>query len=444
MGIKCDKKEVWDQLQSSNLEQDVKRKIFWRIVPFIFVLYIISFLDRVNVSYAILTMSKDLHFTATIFGLGAGIFFIGYLIFQIPVTVWVERKSARKWIGRILIGWGIIVIITSFINTDSQFYVLRFLLGLGEAGFFPALIVYISHWFSAKQRATIISILIGATATAQVIGSPISTQILTLHWLNLEGWRWLFIIEGLPAVIMGAIAYFYLTDRPNQAKWLNSEEKKWVEDQLDAENKEKSKKFNYSWKQAIRKREMITLCASYVLWLAGVYGLLFFLPTVFSELTKFSLTTVGYLVALTYGSGLVVLIITGRSSDRKNEKKMHIIIPMIIGIISLGLSILAYPNILLFLVTLMISVIGTGAGLGIFWSLPSVFLSKTAQAVGVGLIGTIGNVGGFIGPSVTGYLKTTTGSFTIPSVFLIIILLGATFLILSLKKSTISLQTTKD
>lgn len=431
-------------MQPSNIEKSVKRKIFWRILPLLFVLHLLLFLDSVNVSFATLTMSKDLHFTAAIFGLGAGVFFIGYLVLQIPITVWAERKSARKWIGMMAIGWGTIAVITSFINTSSQFYVLRLLLGMAEAGFFPVLIVYVSSWFGAKQRATIISILIAATATAELVGGPISTQILTLHWLNLEGWRWLFIIEGLPAVVMGAMAYFYLTDRPCQAKWLNLEERKWIEDQLEAENKEKLKKFTYTWKQTIHQREVITLSVVLVLWLAGAYGLLFFLPTIFSELTTFSLTTVGSLVALTYGIGTIVLIVTGRSSDRKNEKKMHIFIPMMMGIVSLGLSILVYPNILLSLATLMIAAIGIGAGFGTFWSLPSVFLSETAAAVGVGLIGTVGNLGGFIGPSVTGYLKSTTGSFVMPTIFLIIILLGAALLILSLKKRTISLQTTKD
>lgn len=432
------------QSPHSIVEQKTKRKIFWRIVPIIFALHLMSFLDNVNVSYANLTMSKDLHFTPIIFGLGSGLFFVGYLILQIPVTLVANRKSPKKWIGIMAIGWGIVAFMTSFIQTESQFYILRLLLGFGEAGLFPVMVVFISRWFDAKQRATIISILIAAAGTAEVIGGPISTQILTMHWLNLEGWRWLFIIEGLPAVIIGVIAYFYLKDRPSKAQWLNAEEQKWIEDKLEAEITEKSKKFNYSWKQAIRKREVIVLCISYILWLAGAYGLLFFLPTMISGLGKFSLSTVGYLVALAYGIGVIVMIITGKQSDRKSEKKMHIIIPMLIGIAALGLNILLYHDVSLYVITLVVAVIGIGAGFGVFWSLPNSFLSKTAAAISVGLIGTVGNIGGFIGPLITGYLKSSTGSFVMSNVFLITALLGVVFLISSLKKSSISLQLAAD
>jgi MFS family permease len=380
-------------------------------------------------------MSKDLHFTAAAFGLGAGIFFVGYLIFQIPVTVFAEKKSARKWISIIVIIWSTVAISTSLVNSDWQFYIMRFSLGVGEAGLFTSLVVYISHWFTIKERASVISILLAATFTSQIIGGPISTQILTYNWLDFAGWRWLFILEGIPALVMGIISYFYLRDRPSQVKWLNLEEKKFLEEQIDLENKIKTTKFNYSWKQAVRDRETITLCIIYAFWLATAYGLLFFLPTMFSEITKTSVTSVGYLAAIAYTGSLVGLILVGRSSDKRNERKMHLFVPLIIGTVALASSMATQQDATLTTIMLVISVTGIGAAFGIFWTLPTMFLSRTAAAVSLGVIGTVGNVGGFMGPYITGLLRSTTGSFTRSTVIMVIFLVISAFLVLTLKKT---------
>lgn len=422
-------------MQPSNIEQSIKRKKFLRIVPFLFILYVISVLDRTNVSYATLTMSKDLHFTAAAFGLGAGIFFAGYLIFQIPVTVFAEKKSARKWISIIVIIWSTVAIATSLVNSDWQFYIMRFSLGVGEAGLFTSLVVYISHWFTVKERASVISILLAAIFTSQIVGGPISTQILTYNWADIAGWRWLFILEGIPALIMGIASYLYLRDKPSQVKWLNLEEKKFLEDQIDSENKIKTAKFNYSWKQAIRDRETITLCVIYAFWLATAYGLLFFLPTMFSEITKMSITLVGYLAAITYTGSLVGLILVGRSSDKRNERKMHLFIPLIIGTVALASSIATHQDATLTIIMLAIAVTGIGAAFGIFWTLPTMFLSRTAAAVSLGVIGTVGNVGGFFGPYITGLLRSATGSFTQSTIVMVVFLLVSAFLVLTLKKT---------
>jgi len=418
----------------SKIESSVRRKKFLRIVPFIFILYVISFLDRTNISYATLTMSKDLHFTAAAFGLGAGIFFAGYLIFQIPVTIFAEKKSARKWISMTIMVWSAVAIATSLVNFDWQFYIMRFALGVGEAGLFTSLVVYISHWFTVKERAGVISILLSAIFVSQIIGGPISTQILTYNWGDITGWRWLFILEGVPALAIGIMSYFYLKDKPSQAKWLDAEEKKYLEDQLGFENKAKTK-FDYSWKQAIRDRETIILCIIYTFWLATAYALLFFLPTMFSEITKTPVTTVGYITAITYTGSLMGLILVGRSSDKKNERKMHMFIPLVIGIIALAASMAIHQDATLATIILAIAVTGIGSAFGIFWTLPTMFLSRTAAAVSLGVIGTVGNIGGFFGPYITGVLRTTTGSFMQPTVIMIIFLAISASLVLTLRKT---------
>jgi ACS family tartrate transporter-like MFS transporter len=390
-------------------------------------------------------MSKDLHFTAAAFGLGAGIFFAGYMIFQIPVTVFAEKKSTRKWIAIIVIIWSTVAIATSFVSSDWQFYIMRFSLGAGEAGLFTSLLIYISRWFTLKERAGVISILIASTFASQIIGGPISTQILTHNWSGFAGWRWLFILEGIPALIMGVASYFYLKDKPSQAKWLNLEEKKFLEDQIELENKIKTTKFNYSWKQAIRDRDTITLCVIYIFWLAAAYGLLFFLPTMFSEITKTPITSVGYLAAITYTGSLVGMILVGRSSDKKNERKMHLFIPLVIGIIALAASMATQQDATLTIIMIVIAVTGIGSAFGVFWTLPIMFLSRTAIAVSLGVIGMVGNIGGFIGPYITGISRSTTGSFIQSTEIMVAFLVISACLVLILKKTQMpDVQSTAD
>lgn len=424
----------------SEIEKNVKRKRLVYIIPLIFVLYIITFLDRVNISYATLTMSKDLNFTPAIFGLGAGIFFIGYFILEIPITTWVEKWSARKWLARIMIGWGIITVITAFMNNDSQFYALRFALGLGEAGFFPGLLVYMSNWFRIKERAFAYSIFIAAIPISQIIGAPLSTQILTVNWLHLEGWRWLFVLEGLPAIIMGIVAFFLLTDRPKQAKWLTQNESNWLQGELDKEKMFKVKTYGYSWKKAIRERDVIILCMTYFFWLIGFYGLGFFLPTIVSGLSKLSVTHVGYLVILPYLAACASLIMVAKSSDKRKERKFHAFTPLVLGGIALGLSILVYPNLALSLLLFVIATAGIYAAFGPFWSIPTLFLTETSAAVSIGLINSVGNLGGFVGPFVVGYLKSETGSFATGSAFMVSSIFIAAILLLLLKKTKSSIQ----
>ncbi len=417
------------------MEKRIRKKRFLRIIPFIFVLYIITFLDRVNISYAALTMTKDLHFTAAIFGLGAGIFFIGYFVLEIPVTVWIQKWSARKWIARIMIGWGIVSVLTAFTNTDNQFYALRLALGLGEAGFFPGIILYISHWFTGKEKAVAYSMFMAAVPISQIIGAPVSTHILSIDWFNMQGWRWLFILEGLPSIILGLFAFLYLTDRPSQAKWLLPDEKKWFVSKMESESQAKETKFGHTWKTAIKERDVILLVLIYFFWITGFYGLGFFLPTIIEGLGNQSITSVGYLVAIPYVAAFFGLMLVGRSSDKRNERKWHSFFSLVVGAIGLGLSILVYPNLLFSMIMFTIATVGIYSAFGPFWSLPTIFLTETSAAVSIGLINSIGNLGGFIGPTIVGYLKTSTDSYNPGSVFMVVSLLVAAFLILALKKT---------
>ena len=419
----------------SDIENIVRKKRFVRIIPFIFVLYIITFLDRVNISYAALTMTQDLHFTAAIFGLGAGVFFIGYFVLEIPVTVWMQKWSARKWVARIMIGWGIVSVLTAFINTENQFYALRFALGLGEAGFFPGIILYISHWFTGREKAVAYSMFMAAVPVSQIIGAPLSTHILSVDWLDMQGWRWLFILEGLPSVALGLFAFFYLTDKPSQAKWLSDDEKKWFESKMSNENKIKNVTYGFSWKRAIRERDVILLVLVYFFWIIGFYGLGFFLPTIINGIGNQSITNVGYLVAVPYVAAFAGLILVGRSSDKKNERKWHAFFSLVVGAVGLGLSIMVYPNLFLSMLMLTIATVGIYSAFGPFWSLPTIFLTETSAAVSIGLINSIGNLGGFIGPFIVGYLKTSTDSYNSGNIFLVASLLVAAFLLLALKKT---------
>ncbi len=418
-----------------HMEKRIRKKRFLRIIPFIFVLYIVTFLDRVNISYAALTMTRDLHFTAAIFGLGAGIFFIGYFVLEIPVTVWIQKWSARKWVARIMIGWGIVSVLTAFTNTDNQFYALRLALGLGEAGFFPGIILYISHWFTGREKAVAYSMFMAAVPISQIIGAPLSTHILSVDWLDMQGWRWLFILEGIPSIILGLFAFWYLTDRPSQAKWLLPDEKEWFTSKMASEAKAKQAKFGFSWKSAIKERDVILLVLIYFFWITGFYGLGFFLPTIINGLGNQSVTSVGYLVAIPYIAAFIGLMLVGRSSDKRNERKWHAFFSLVVGAIGLGLSIMVYPNLLFSMIMFTIATVGIYSAFGPFWSLPTIFLTETSAAVSIGLINSIGNLGGFIGPSIVGYLKTDTGSYNPGSVFMVASLLIAAFLILTLKKT---------
>src|SRR5438067_8960485 len=362
------------------------RRITRRLMPYLFALYVIAYLDRVNVGYAALEMTHALNFAPEVYGFGAGIFFLGYFLLEIPGSILVEKWSARKWIARIMISWGMIAILTGFIHTATQFYWIRFSLGVAEAGFFPGMVVYLSHWFRSEERARALALLVVAQPIASVIGSPLSGLLLGIHWLGIAGWRWLFILEGIPAVLFGIITIFYLTDWPHQAKWLAEDEKQWIAAELQQEKQARQTARSYSVWQALRHREVILMALALFFIAATVYGFNFWMPTIIKKLSGHSNLFVTSVGALPYCVGLMAIILVGWSSDRTGERRLHAALCIMVASAGLLFSALA-QNIPLMLISMFcLAAAGMYGYLPAFWSLPSSFLTGTAAAASVGLI----------------------------------------------------------
>lgn len=399
--------------------QSARKKIAWRLPPFLFLLYIIAFLDRMNVSAAALQMPHDLGFNDRVVGLGAGMFFIGYVVLEIPGALIAERWSARKWIARIMISWGIITAFMAFIHTAREFYLVRFLVGAAEAGFFPAVIVYVSHWFRYQDRSKAIAVFYAASPLSYVVGSPLAGLLLGITWFGLRGWRWLFILEGIPAVVFGVITILYLTDWPREAKWLQPKERDWISNELERENQKKKKVRSYSIWQAFAQRDVILLTLCYFCATTGGYGVAFWLPTILKRLSGQSDIRVTMFAALPYLIGFLVQQLNGWHSDRTLERRWHAAVSIFFCGVSLLLAVI-YGSSLTVAVALFCLV---GAGYysfhPCFWAVPSAFLSESAAAASIGLINSVGNLGGFFGPMMMGYLVNRTHSFQAGLLYLV-------------------------
>jgi MFS transporter, ACS family, tartrate transporter len=403
----------------SEVGQRARRRIAWRLLPFLFLLYIIAFLDRMNVGAAALQMPHDLGFSDHVIGLGAGIFFIGYFLLEIPGALIAERWSARRWIARILISWGLLTVLMAFIQTVRQFYLVRFFIGAAEAGFFPAVIVYLSHWFRSGDRAKAIARFCAANPLSFVIGSPLAGYLLGIAWFGLRGWRWLFILEGIPAILFGIVAIFYLTDWPRQAKWLPSDEREWIAAQLSEEQQAKQRVHRFTIWEALRHRDVILLTLCYFFALTGNYGLAFWLPTILKRLSGQSDLKVTLLASLPFLAGFLVQQVNGWHSDRTGERRWHAAAPLILSGIALLLTVIYGSNPVLSVA--LFTVVGAFyfAYHPAFWALPSMFLGESAAAASIGLINSVGNLGGFVGPMLMGYLVTRTRSFHVGLLFLV-------------------------
>ena len=382
-----------------------------RLVPYLLVLFVIAFLDRVNVSYAALQMKGDLHFTDEVLGFGEGIFFIGYFLLEIPGCVLVEKWSARGWIARIMISWGVLAIVIGFVQTKNQFYSLRFLLGAAEAGFFPGIIVYLSHWFRYEDRAKAAALFIAALPISNIIGSPLSGLLLGVNWLGFAGWRWLFIVEGVPAIIFGVVTIFYLTDWPHQARWLPDNERDWLTSALEEEKQAKQATHPLRIWQAFGHREVILLTLTYFFMVTAFYGFNFWLPSIIKRVSGFSNLIVTLVSVVPYSVGLLAILFIGWSSDGTRERRWHTALPMIVAGVGLLLSAAAGDRTVLAVSMFCLAAAGMYGSLPAFWTLPTSFLTGTAAAASVGLINSFGNLGGFVGPYVVGYLSRATNSY---------------------------------
>ena len=425
-----------------------RARVVRRLMPFLFVLYVIAYLDRVNVGFAKLGgMNTDLNFSDAVIGFGAGIFFIGYVVLEIPGSILVEKWTAKGWIARIMISWGILAMLTGFIHTEKQFYIIRLLLGAAEAGFFPGIIVYLSHWFRYQDRAKAVAYLMTAVSVSNIIGSPLSGLIMKVHWLGIAGWRWMFILEGFPAIIMGIVTLFYLTDWPHQAKWLPKEEKDWLINELEqekktraAENSLNSSHSEQTLRQLIMKilvafkhREVVLLTLAYFFMVTGVYGLNFWIPSIIKKMSDLSTFQISLLSALPYCFGLITILLVGWHSDKTQERRWHTAISMMAATAGLILSVVFGNFAPVAIAMLCITGAGNSGYLPGFWALPTSFLSGTTAAASIGLINMVGNLGGFGGPSVVGFVSTKTGSYYGGVLYLAASALIAAFLILSLR-----------
>jgi MFS transporter, ACS family, tartrate transporter len=397
-----------------------RKRIARRILPFLFLLYIIAFLDRMNVGAAALQMPADLGFDDRVVGLGAGMFFIGYLVLEIPGALIAEHWSARRWIARIMISWGIVTVLMAFIHTPRDFYVVRFLVGAAEAGFFPAIIVYISHWFRASDRAKAVARFYAANPLSYVIGSPLAGLLLGISWLGLRGWRWLFILEGIPAILFGAMTLFYLTDWPRQARWLPEDERDWIVRVLELEKQAKQRVRSYTIWQGFVHRDVILLTCCYFCATTGGYGIAFWLPTILKRLSGQSDVRVTLFAALPYLAGFVLQQINGWHSDRKLERRWHAAGAIFLCAISLLLAVVFGSTNTTVAVTLFTLVGGCYFSFHpCFWAVPTVFLTESAAAASIGLINSLGNLGGFVGPLMMGYLVHRTHSFQAGLLYLV-------------------------
>jgi len=399
--------------------QRARKRIAWRLLPFLFLLYMIAFLDRMNVSAAALQMPHDLGFNDNVVGLGAGMFFIGYMVLEIPGALIAERWSARRWIARIMISWGIITAVMAFIHTAREFYLVRFLVGAAEAGFLPAVIVYVSHWFRNEDRAKAIGVFYAASPLSYVAGSPLAGLLLGISWLGLRGWRWLFILEGIPAVVFGVITIFYLTDWPRDAKWLLPAERDWINGQLENEKRAKQKIRSYTIWQAFAQRDVILLTLAYFCATTGGYGVAFWLPSILKRLSGQSDMRITLFAALPYLAGFLAQQLNGWHSDRTLERRWHAAVSIFLCGVSLLLAVI-YGSSLAIAVALFCLV---GASYysfhPCFWAVPTAFLSESAAAASIGLINSVGNLGGFFGPMMMGYLVNRTHSFRAGLLYLV-------------------------
>jgi ACS family tartrate transporter-like MFS transporter len=383
-----------------------RRRVTRRLLPFLVVSYFLAYVDRSNIGVAKLGMQADLGFTDEVIGFGAGVFFIGYLLLEVPGTLIVERWSARKWISRIMISWSLVACLTGFVRTEHEFYWMRFLLGVMEAGFFPGVIVYLTHWFRYEDRARAKALFLIAQPIAFVIGLPLSRLI-----LELAGWRWIFILEGLPSMIAGVILLFYLTDHPSQANWLPDDEKRWLIEQLETEKRHKVAIGRADIAQVFREPQVFLLIAVFFFVVTGNQAFGYFLPSITDNMKSMSIQARTIVAMAPFACGLFGILLNGRLASRSRERRWYVATPILVTGAALAFSILAGSNLALVIFFLCLAGFCAQAYLPAFWTVPSALLTKSAAAVSVGLINTLGNLGGFVGPAVFGYLTTRTGRF---------------------------------
>lgn len=390
-------------------ESQAYRKVFWRIVPFLMVCYVVAYLDRINVGFAKLQMAQDLQFSEAVYGLGAGIFFLGYFLFEIPSNLILHKVGARVWIARIMVTWGLISAAFIFVGSAPAFYVMRFLLGMAEAGFYPGIILYLTFWYPSYKRAKIIAIFMAAIPVSGIFGNPLSGWIMDQfhHTGGLAGWQWMFLIEAVPAVIVGVITYFYLDNNIRDAKWLSDDEKQILEQNIKAQAAQRET--THSLRQVFTNPRIWQMAFIYFAVVTGQYGLTFWMPTFVKTVGVTGNFNIGLISAIPFLCAVVVMIAFGRSADHYRERRWHLAIPALLGAVGF-IAAATTTNMGFAILFLSLAAAGALTCAPLFWSLPTAFLSGTAAAGGIAMINSIGNLAGFVSPYVIGMIRDATGN----------------------------------
>jgi D-galactonate transporter len=419
----------------SELERATMKRVTWRLLPFLLLLYIISWLDRVNVGFAKLQMNADLGMSETAYGFGAGIFFLAYAACEVPSNLLLVRFGARRWIARIMVTWGLISAGMMFVQGEMSFYIMRMLLGAAEAGFLPGIVYYLSQWFPRPQRAKAVSWFMIGIPLSIVFGGPLSGWLLGFEGhLGLHGWQWMFLLEGLPAVFLGFVVLGYLTEKPSDAKWLTAEQREWLSRTIEAEHQVAQSRHRFGVREVLRHPTVWLLALIMFCCQTGSYGLTLWVPTIVKDLSGFTNLQVGFISALPYIAAAAGMVLIGRSSDLTGERFMHVAIPTAIGALGfVATAMLKSP--IPAMIALTVAAVGDYGTRGPFWALPGKFLTGSSAAAGIALINSMGAVGGFIGPFAVGYLRDASGNFESGLFLLAGILFAGSVLTLFLRHS---------
>ncbi|NIL84710.1 putative tartrate transporter [Rhodococcus fascians] len=432
------------------IETRVVKKVARRIIPFLGLAYFVNYLDRTNIGLAKLRMSDELGLTETMFGLASGLFFIGYLLFEVPSNLALHKFGARRWIARIMVSWGIVAAAMALVPTAGWLYGLRIVLGIAEAGFFPGVLLYMTMWFPRAYRVRLMGLFMLALPVSSALGAPLSSAIIQ-YWdglFGLSGWRVMFLFEGLPAIVLGVITWFYLTDRPSQAAWLDDDEKKWLTAELESEGSSKSAHVTGSVKRALTDSRVWMLGLVYFGITYGLYSLSFFLPSIVAGFKKtfdtdFSLVTTGLIVAVPFAVGALAMVLWSRHSDRAGERTWHVAIPTLIGAVSIPVA-LYMDSPFTTMIAVTVNAVGVFCALPVFWYLPSAFLTGAGAAAGIAIINSVGNLSGFGAPYVTGWLLDATGNARAGLWVVGGVMMVAVGLVLALHRRTVDDSTSSD
>jgi ACS family tartrate transporter-like MFS transporter len=405
-----------------------------RIIPFAFLCYVIAYIDRVNIGFAAAELQADLGLSDTVYGLGAGLFFLGYCLFEIPSNLILDRVGARVWIARIMIGWGLVSMATMFVSGTASFYAARVLLGVAEAGFFPGMVLYLTYWIPAAERARTGALFMMAAPIAMIVGAPVSELLLTLDGrLGLQGWQWLFLVEGAPAVVLGVLCLRVLTDRPEGAAWLPPREREWLSATMAKERASRTAQGHGSVLASFGSGRVWLLAAIYFMNTIVTYGVFLWLPRILRDASGLDGLALSAITAIPFAAALVAMVLVGRHSDRTGERRFHVAACALTAALGLVLAVTFQASVPLLVLSFTLSQVGQRSVLSVFWAIPPIFLGGTAAAAGIALINSIGNLGGYVGPTVMGRLLDTTGSYSAGLLVLATALVIEAVLVISLR-----------